>query len=579
MTLQNLIQMLKEYDVKNIVSVDDGWSVAEGLEQKMKAQRVDGFLLGEYCDQYVIEVDEQEIGRFEEVRNLPLKDLETYKHEIPDVYEAICECLNVEIDRSLKTLDSIMDYLKAEESIMIYKGEKFYNEYEKLDGNTLYILDKDMGKNRENEFMDYILRIADKRKIYNDFIIIYSNEVSDLLTHEKKVQYLKENEIQGREFAILYQFWPISKIADKDELVQSMVEMISKSLYGKALNKMIELKHTSIEKAFEDLLQIDINNLDDMIIESFIEGGRITESYELLIDSLIKKNSLFQMMKTEILAYEKELLKYEAKRGEEILRKEKIVNNNKYNDFRKRSDKKKVVGAPYKDTLLYGVADYSIIIKYCNPSMGDIFIYTEASGKKQYAGMLISQECSLIIRKNKYVEKAARNANELLLLIFEIVEINKDIDDKLIKELDTCIWPIKINDKIYLLKNTKTSMYIDSDILDLCSLNSDGQARINYNIDVLEYKNIHSKEYYNDLKSRLIEKINNVRAQIAENYNLQKDSIDVGNVILSLAFGVSFNGDFILQRICKIDEKRTLHIIHEYLNGIGKIPLSIAPNL
>ena len=101
MTLQNLIQMLKEYDVKNIVSVDDGWSVAEGLEQKMKAQRVDGFLLGEYCDQYVIEVDEQEIGRFEEVRNLPLKDLETYKHEIPDVYEAICECLNVEIDRSL----------------------------------------------------------------------------------------------------------------------------------------------------------------------------------------------------------------------------------------------------------------------------------------------------------------------------------------------------------------------------------------------------------------------------------------------------------------------------------------------
>lgn len=50
-------------------------------------------------------------------------------------------------------------------------------------------------------------------------------------------------------------------------------------------------------------------------------------------------------------------------------------------------------------------------------------------------------------------------------------------------------------------------------------------------------------------------------------------------MIISLAYGVEFKEDFELQRICKIDEKQTLHIIHEYLNDIAKIGLNVYPNL
>ena len=63
---------------------------------------------------------------------------------------------------------------------------------------------------------------------------------------------------------------PLSKDTDVEVLVSGMKEMISKSVYGKALSKMIEMKKLSIEKAFKDLLHIDMDSLDDMIIESYI---------------------------------------------------------------------------------------------------------------------------------------------------------------------------------------------------------------------------------------------------------------------------------------------------------------------
>ena len=57
------------------------------------------------------------------------------------------------------------------------------------------------------------------------------------------------------------------------------------------------------------------------------------------------------------------------------------------------------------------------------------------------------------------------------------------------------------------------------------------------------------------------------------------DGIWACSSLLHLSYGVEFKEDFELQRICKIDEKQTLHIIHEYLNDIAKIGLNVYPNL
>ena len=525
--MQDLIQMLKEYEIKNVISIDDGWSVAGELEEKIEKSGNDSNItVKDFCDTYGIEIVAEEVASYKEYSYILMKELETVKAIIPQTFFIICETLQIDIDASLKTLKNILCQLE-------------------------------------------------ERKAYSDLVIVYSNEVSELLEHDKKVDYLKINN-KGNDLEVLYQFWPLSKITDEAQLVIGMKEMVSKSMYGKALSKMIEMKKISVEKAFKDLLHINIDNLDDMIIDSYIEGGKITESYELLIDSLIKKNLLEQILSTDVLDYEKGLLRYSAKRSELIMEEKGILSRNKYDNLRVELNKKKLLNS---GTLLFNVADYSVNKEYNNPSMGDIYVFTEARSKQKYAGMLISQECSTMIRMDKYPNNIKRRADELLLLLFDIVEITKESINDFAKNLDDCIWPIKIDEKICLLKNTKRSMYVTPEILDLCGLNTSGKAKIQFEKESLEYKSVYSREYYKNFKQTIEKKIESTVAQVIQTRGIETSEAAVNNMIISLAYGVEFKEDFELQRICKIDEKQTLHIIHEYLNGIAKIGLHVFPNL
>ena len=566
--------MLKEYEIKYVISIDDGWSVAGELEEKIEQAGNDlNISLKDFCEKYGIEIIAEEAETYGEYSCSPVKELENIKTLIPQTFLVICETLQIDIDVSLKTLKSILCQLEG--LFNIYTGVKFESSYQALDGNTLYILDKDMGENRENEFLDYMVNIIEERKAYSDLVIVYSNEVDGLLEHDKKVDYLKINN-KGNELEILYQFWPLSKITDEAQLVIGLKEMISKSMYGKALSKMIEMKKISVEKAFKDSLHININNLDDMIIDAYIEGGKITESYELLIDSLIKKNLLDQILSTNVLDYEKGLLRYSAKRSKTIMEEKGISSKNKYDNLRVESNKKKLLNS---GTLLFNVADYSVNKEYNNPSMGDIYVFTEARSKQRYAGMLISQECSTMIRLDKYPDKINRKADELLLLLFDIVEIKEESINDYNKKLDDCIWPIKIDEKMCLLKNTKRSMYINPDILDLCGLNASGKAIVQFEEESLEYKSVYSREYYKDFRQTIEKKIGDTISRVIQSSGIETSEDAVKNMIISLAYGVEFNENFDLQRICKIDEKQTLHIIHEYLSGIAKIGLHVYPNL
>lgn len=573
--MQDLIQMLEEYEIKNIISVDDGWSISEGLEDKIEKMGLDpNISLEDYCKTYAIEVDAEEMAGYMDYNEISLKELEIIKNVAPKFFDVMCETLEVDVDASLKTLASVLNQL--EDKFIIYTGVNFDGSYQVLEGNTLYILDKDMGKKREDEFLSYILDIIEKREAYNDLVIVYSNEVSGLLGHDEKVQYLEKNDQKGKDLEVLYQFWPLPKIIDENQLVKEMKQMVSKSMYGKALSKMIEMKRLSVKKAFKDLLYINIDNLDDTIMDSYIEGGKITESYELLIDSLIRRNELEQILTSDILAYEKGLLRYSTKRSKEIIEEKEISSSKKYNRLRNESNKRKLLNS---GTLLYNVADYSINQKYNNPSMGDIYVFTEARNKKRYAGMLISQECSIVIRMEKYPDNIRRRANELLLLLFEIVEITEENIKEVIENLDDCIWPIKIGETKCVLRNTKRSMYICPEILDLCGLNSSGKAKIDYEKESLEYKSDYSREYYADFNQIVEKDINAVVRQAMQVRGIDEKEDSVKNMIISLVYGIEFEGDFELQRICRIDEKQTLHIIHEYLNSIAKIGLDIFPNL
>ena len=122
-------------------------------------------------------------------------------------------------------------------------------------------------------------------------------------------------------------------------------------------------------------------------------------------------------------------------------------------------------------------------------------------------------------------------------------------------------------------------MYIDPCILDLCGLNASGKAKMRFEEESLEYKSVYSREYYKDFRQSIEKKIEDTLSQVLQTRGIEGTEDTVNNLIVSMAYGVEFKEDFELQRICKIDEKQTLHIIHEYLNGIAKIGLNVYPNL
>lgn len=125
----------------------------------------------------------------------------------------------------------------------------------------------------------------------------------------------------------------------------------------------------------------------------------------------------------------------------------------------------------------------------------------------------------------------------------------------------------------------KLVMYVNSEVLDLCGLNADGKANVQYDEKAIEYKGVYSQEYYKDFKMYIKQKIEDVTNQVKQGNGIKRKDNNVENMIVSLAFGIVYKENFELQRICRVDEKHTLHIIHEYLNGIGKIGLPVVPNL
>lgn len=594
--LERLLQMLQEHDIQHIISIDDGWDAInkeeicdyESLSKMLVKMEVDGNItVEEYCNSYAIDLTEQEQDDLNERGVVYLKDIFQLRQKNDAMIVKIIATLHNEIDQSLHNLISILEELNIKSDFKIVTSAEFKDEFTNIQGNALYILDKNMGDKKENEFLQYIISLTDKRRDFNDLVIVYSNEVNDLLTHSQKVDYLKAQDVNDNELKILYQMWPVSKITDPTCLINNITEMVSKSLYGKALYKLVQLQKESLGLACNDLLKIDINNIDDMIIESYIEGAKLTEKYQALLESLIKKSFNQLANQPDILTAKAQLLLHEKARAHQILAKKDIDGNGKYQNYRKLKNEEKLLrsNGP-NNNMLFSVADYSINNTLSDPQMGDIFIYKDPKDLDKKACMLISQECKSIIRIDKYGTPPTRKAKSFLMLIFEIVEITTEelssIGDPSAEE---SIWPIKYNDKVYFLKNTNKSMNVEMGIIDLCGLNISGEAAISYDKGLIKrFKNEHSTIYLDGLDDRIRTSINSVLIKILppkpEPQGAVQADLDIRNVIVSLAYGLCYaENKFEIKRICRIDAKRSLNIIHGYLTGIGKIGMDTPPSV
>ena len=416
-----------------------------------------------------------------------------------------------------------------------------------------------------NAVLEYVQQAVDQGYILPDAVDVLESYIGD---NTKADELYAELQMLAKETDYLYK--KIEKICMFKPMNVTHAQLVN---LEQSLSELV-IEERQLQSFYAtDLIKKLIYHVSDKINAL---KGKTGQSYELLIDSLIKKNALEQIISSDVLDYEKFLMRYSAKRSKKIMDEIGVSSQKKYDNLRRESNKKKLLNS---GTLLYNVADYSINKEYNNPSMGDIYVFTEARSKQRYAGMLISQECSTLIRLDKYPDNIKRKADELLLLLFDIVEIKEESINDYTKKLDNYIWPIKIDEKICLLKNIKRSMYIDPCILDLCGLNASGKAKIQFEEQSLEYKSVYSREFYRNFRQNIEKKIKDTIFRVLQTRGIETIEDAVNNMIISLAYGVEFKEDFELQRICKIDEKQTLHIIHEYLNDIAKIGLNVYPNL
>ena len=93
--------MLEEYEIKNIISIDDGWSTAGDIEKKLDKAGLDSKItIQDFCDLYEIEIDEEEVETYKECGNICLRDIQPIKNRAPRMFSVICETLEVDIDAS-----------------------------------------------------------------------------------------------------------------------------------------------------------------------------------------------------------------------------------------------------------------------------------------------------------------------------------------------------------------------------------------------------------------------------------------------------------------------------------------------
>jgi len=609
--VKELIDLLKKHDIKYIISIDDEWEkdlvgVSDEKEWrgllKNKGINID-ILLEQLCEDYGIVISDTESTIIHNESLITVEDL--FTSDYPEAENIKQKVMGViaqknEVDASLNNLKSIMDEIRCQVPLEIHLNFELSDELTRVNGNAVFILDQDMGQYAEGDLLSYIKKLLSTRINYEDIIVVYTNKVSNLFPHEKKVEYIQK-EYQDdiiTSLKFLYHLWPIEKVVDKAELTKNLIHEVSKSLYGKSLYKLIDMKRVARDKAFEELMRVSIDEFEEVFTDSYIEGTKVIDVYDQLTDSLINKHyiDLFEEESYKLIV--EQLLEYEYRRIEDIkqtISKQKEYDNLRKNTFKKELEKSKQVNSYMK----YDVADYSINNRYENIGFGDLLLFKQNVRDEEWsAGINISQECDNILRIQTIKKGVARKNKTYTILKMVAKEIAIENLDELYGKKNDSIWPIEIDKKYYALIPTHDIIRIDTDIVDLCSLNPDGKSSLNANLDeALRFKAYHSKPYFKDFLNMVNNKIKSRFDALVNNDDLEKaqqeaaismveadnDTIKIGlykDLILSLSFQVGYNEDgFMLMRICRVESKRSLRLAYYYLNDLGRIGIDTTPGI
>lgn len=595
--VNKIVDKLKVNNIKKIVSIDNEW--------KPKQDEVDlGENLRNFIDKKGINITgdiETELSNDAEIETI--QDLiKSDNKELQELKQEVEKHLNkkTELSPALQSLEKLLcdinDICSEIEVIKKYDSDVDFTQYKE---NCLFILDKNMGSGKADIIINSIFKINNCGKEKDDIILIYTYEsITEYQTNQSKTNYLNNNnDIDDNDKKLLvYKMWAIGKRNKFEELLPEVYDMLLKSMYGNALYNIIQHKMKIEEIVYNKLIEIDTKDVTYSITDSFIEGDNIIQSLDRLYSS-IKNKTEYDNIDDLYMKSIQCLISYEREKVNALI--------NEIEGYRKlRNDhtihKLKTCQANFS---YHAIFDYSLNKYYSDVSTGDIFKFKTYNNDNWMYGMLISQACNCVIRiPGNDINEVGRAAEQMQLLIFkgELIKDTYSKDD--LKVIRDCIWPILIDDKPFILQPTDNTIIIPSQVLDLCSLNNDGNANMNFDFDTIEkYKTYHSLKYYSNFKEKyfgdnfksdgeiIINKFENIvkdlYSEVSKEIACSSDCAfnngieeatkkfrkEIFEKTISLKYNICFKDDaFDLQRIGRLEPKRTLIIIQDFVHNLSK---------
>lgn len=226
----------------------------------------------------------------------------------------------------------------------------------------------------------------------------------------------------------------------------------------------------------------------------------------------------------------------------------------------------------------YQYAHTDVNLSYADVLYGDIFKFTY--NEAPIIGILITQPCDCVIRKNERTNTSGRRAKDFTMLTYSpkklsnssLAEHAERIQTKCVvidyrTDLDGDGWEI---DYIDLTEHAPVRS-VPCFMMDLLSLDRDGNANLLNDDTIQAHVNKKKSNNWNDYCPILCQEVVNVRTQIEKLYDGM--GIDAKNVVSSI-YGVDYlpeNGTFCIQRLGRLTPNLTAYACFEYLSHTYRV--------
>ena len=580
--MKDLIPVLESLSIGTAISLDDDYDTAyDPTTQGM--QRIDDFLNPPYRERFT----EAEISEIEDSGAITISDLITNNTISLGTKDKVAALLKDMKERqALSALRFLEDEFEGS-SIEFLKIPTMDESLLNSEKGTIWFIDKEI-KNHEilREIVPRLSKNCNRRVPV--IIIVFTSDINLAVLNtswHKRYEYLINDLTVDKDSAewLSYSFFVVLKKEIEDRLFKDKAgaetyldDILSASLSGYCIYQIVQEMRCHRENAVNHLLE----SAKDSNQRTFqnIQYNMIMEGEPNVYHAI--KSILNYMQEFEYMAGFEQYSRY-------LFAMKRLA--------RIPQQPSETIGAQSLEDILrnYEWTQYQFVHKDVNRTFadiayGDVFklnCSVHSDECRAYIGILITQPCDCIIRKDK--ELTNRKATHFTLVLYEEKRIRPNtlaMPDITARENTRDEWKNrikKIRDRGIILASEKCengiiASYIDVGapitaiqvlpfVLDLASLNKEGKAVLLNTIDLREALKQNKTRNWQEYSPELEKELEKHQAQIQSLYEKLDEKAD--EFIRSL-YGISFsqqNRQFSLQRVGHLEDNMAELISFNYI--------------